>query len=153
MNVYAVLLFLHIASAVVWVGGMFFATVCLRPAAAELLEPALRLRLWGGVFARFFACLWWAVGLIAGSGLILFTQRGFSAAPLGWHLMLTSGLVMIAIFIYVATGPYAALRRAVADENWPAGATALNRIRQMVHANLYLGLLTIAFATLGRIIA
>ena len=69
------------------------------------------------------------------------------------NLMLASGLVMIIIFIYVVICPYAALRRTVADENWPAGATALNRIRQMVHINLVLGGLTIAFATLGRAIA
>ena len=153
MNIYAVLLFLHITSVVVWVGGMFFAYFCLRPAAAEVLEPAPRLRLWRGVFTRFFACLWWVIALVAASGLSLFMQRVFSAAPLGWHLMLTSGLVMIVIFIYVVFGPYAALRRAVADENWQAGASALNGIRQMVHANLLLGLLTIAFATLGRLIA
>lgn len=153
MTVNALLLFLHISSVVVWVGGMFFAYVCLRPAAALLLEPAPRLRLWCGVFARFFACLWWAIGLLAASGLIMFARHGISAAPIGWHLMLASGLVMMAIFIYVVTGPYAALRRAVAGEDWKGGAAALGRIRQMVYANLLLGLLTIAFATLGALVA
>ena len=47
-----VLLMLHLSSAIVWVGGMFFAYVCLRPAAIELLEPPARLRLWRGVFSR-----------------------------------------------------------------------------------------------------
>jgi len=56
---------------------------------------------------------------------------------------------MIAIYIYVATGPYRALTHAVDAGDWKAGAAALNRIRQMVATNLALGLLTIAFATLG----
>jgi uncharacterized membrane protein len=149
MIMQGVLLMLHLASVVVWLGGMFFAYVCLRPAAIELLEPPVRLRLWRGVFARFFAWVWWAVSLIAGSGLIMLVQHGVATAPRGWHWMLASGTVMIAIYIYVATGPYRALARAVDVEDWKAGAAALNRIRQMVATNLVLGLLTIAFATLG----
>lgn len=33
---------LHVLSAVVWVGGMFFAWMALRPVAASLLEPPPR---------------------------------------------------------------------------------------------------------------
>jgi uncharacterized membrane protein len=149
MNLQGLLLMLHLSSVVVWLGGMFFAYVCLRPAAATVLEAPARLQLWRGVFARFFACVWWAVSLIAGSGLIMFAQRGFAAAPPGWHLMLASGTLMIAIYIYVASGPYKALQRAVDAADWKAGAAALNRIRQMVASNLLLGLLTLGFATLG----
>jgi uncharacterized membrane protein len=149
MKMQGLLLMLHLASVVVWLGGMFFAYFCLRPTAMQLLEPPLRLRLWRGVFARFFACVWWAVGLIAGSGLLMLMQHGFANAPRGWHLMLASGTLMIAIYIYVAAGPYQALRRAVDAEDWKAGAAALNRIRQMVASNLLLGAMTIAFATLG----
>lgn len=150
MNVQPLLLFLHLASVVIWVGGMFFAYVCLRPTAMELFDPPQRLRLWRGVFSRFFVWVWWAVILIAATGLIMVGQHGFSTAPPSWHLMLVSGVVMIAIYIHVATGPYTALVRAVEAENWKAGGTALNRIRQMVGMNLILGLLTIGFATLGR---
>ncbi len=148
MIMQGVLLMLHLSSVVVWLGGMFFAYVCLRPTAMELLEPPARLRLWRGVFSRFFAWVWGAISLIAGSGLIMLVQHGFATAPRGWHLMLASGTVMFVIYIYVATGPYRTLSRAVDAEDWKAGAAALNRIRQMVATNLALGLLTIAFATL-----
>ena len=37
------LLLLHILAVVVWIGGMFFAHYCLRPAAAEKLSPEQRL--------------------------------------------------------------------------------------------------------------
>ncbi len=134
MNLQPFLLFLHLASVVLWVGGMFFAYVCLRPTAVQLFEPPQRLRLWRGVFQRFFVWVWGAVVLIPASGLVMLGKAGFAGAPLSWHLMLASGLVMIGIFIYVATGPYA----------------ALNRIRQFVGTNLLLGFLTIAIATLGR---
>ena len=40
---------LHVLGAVVWVGGMFAAYLCLRPAAGSL-EPPLRLKLWSAFF-------------------------------------------------------------------------------------------------------
>jgi uncharacterized membrane protein len=153
MQLQPLLLFIHLTGVVVWVGGMFFAYVCLRPTAVELFEPPQRLRLWRGVFGRFFVWVWWAVLLIAASGLIMIGQHGFAAAPPGWHLMMTSGLLMIGIYIYVATIPYAALVQAVEAEDWKSGGAALNRIRQLVGTNLLLGLLTLGFATLGRYLA
>ena len=150
MNAQPVLLFVHISSVAIWVGGMFFAYVCLRPTAMELFEPPQRLRLWRGVFARFFSWVWLAVTLTVASGLIMFGQRGLVATPLNWHLMLAGGTVMIVIFIYVFTRPYAVLKQAVEDEEWKTAGAALNRIRQMVRANLVLGLVTIGSATLGR---
>jgi len=47
----------HILGAVVWVGGMFAAYVCLRPAAG-VLEGPQRLKLWRGFFAKFFPWVW-----------------------------------------------------------------------------------------------
>ena len=47
------LLFFHLSAAVAWIGGMFFAYFCLRPAAAETLQPPQRLPLWVEAFARF----------------------------------------------------------------------------------------------------
>lgn len=152
MRMQAILLMLHILSVVVWVGGMFFAYVCLRPAALAVLEPPQRLRLWQAVLARFFVWVWWAVALIAASGLVLFARHGFAASPPGWHLMMACGLIMIAIYVFVATKLYPLLRSAVEAEDWKAGALALGRIRQMVGVNLTLGLLTIGFATVGNFV-
>jgi len=152
MNWYPVLLLLHLTSVVVWVGGMFFAHQCLRPVAAELLAPPERLRLWRGVFARFFPWVWAAVVLIAASGLTIIAGIGFANAPLRWHLMMLAGLVMIAIFLAVFFLPYRALQRAVDAQDWASGAAALGRIRRLVGTNVLLGLVTIAIATAGRLI-
>ncbi|QDX80270.1 hypothetical protein B9N43_02720 [Denitratisoma sp. DHT3] len=153
MSLQAITLFLHVSGVVVWVGGMFFAYVCLRPAAVEVLEPPQRLRLWRAVFGRFFAWVWAAVALILVSGLVRLVEVGFAAAPLNWHLMLAVGLAMMAIFAHVYFAPYRALKRAIAAADWPAGAAALNRIRRLVGLNLVLAGVTIAIATLGRWLA
>lgn len=147
------LLLLHLSGVVVWVGGMFFAHQCLRPVAAQQLQPPQRLPLWVGVFARFFPWVWAAVALILGSGLTMMLQVGFRHAPLNWHLMFGVGLAMMLIFAHVYFAPFARLKRFVAQQKWPEAGTALNQIRRMVGINLILGFATIALATLGRVLA
>jgi uncharacterized membrane protein len=144
--------FLHLAGVVLWVGGMFFAWMCLRPVAASTLEPPARLTLWAGVFARFFPWVWASVLAIVLSGLVTLLGVGFKQSPPYWHVMLLLGLLMAGIFAYVVVLPYGQLQRAVAAQNWPAGGQALGRIRRLVGSNLVLGLLTIAVATVGKLL-
>ena len=146
-----ILLFLHLAGVVLWVGGMFFAWMCLRPVAAEQLEPPTRLKLWAGVFARFFPWVWGSVSVILISGLFTVFAIGMKQTPIHWHVMLLLGLTMSAVFVYVVMRPYRKLKAAVADQNWPAGGQALGQIRQLIATNLILGLVTVAVASLGRL--
>ena len=145
-------LFFHLLGAVVWVGGMFFAWVCLRPVAAAALQPPLRLQLWAGVFGRFFPWVWASVALILASGLYLLYLVGERYAPLYAYVMMGSGILMMLIFGHVFFGPYRRLQRAVAAEDWPAGGVALGKIRALVGTNLLLGIFTVAVATLGALL-
>ncbi len=143
---------LHLLAAVIWVGGMFFAYMALRPVAASLLEPPQRLPLWVGVFGRFFPWVWAAVILLPATGYWLLYARfgGFASAPLYTHAMQGIGWVMIVIFLLVYFAPYAHLKAAVAARDFPAGAKHLARIRRLVGINTILGLLTIMVAAAGR---
>lgn len=135
----------HVLATVVWVGGMFFAHQCLRPVAAAQLEPPQRLRLWHGVFGRFFPWVWVAVLLLLVSGQLLTVQMGgMAAVPVHVHAMAGIGYLMAAIFVFIYVVPYAALRRAVGTGAWSEAGAALNRIRMLVGINLSLGLLNIA---------
>ncbi|WP_018410626.1 CopD family protein [Methyloversatilis thermotolerans] len=153
MTVSPLLLFLHIAGVVIWVGGMFFAYVCLRPVAAAQLEPPQRLTLWAGVFARFLPLVWGMVALILASGLAMMLAVGMKAAPVHWHIMFGLGLLMMFIFMHVFFAPYRRLSRAVTASDWPAGGAALGQIRSLVGLNTALGFVVIAVATLGRLLA
>ncbi len=150
MTLQALILFIHILAVVIWVGGMFFAHMVLRPTAIEVLEPPLRLKLWRGIFARFFPWVWAAVLLIPLSGLMSLAATGMKSAPLSWHLMLATGSLMVALFVYLHAVPYGAFKREVDAGNWPDAAAALNRMRRLVATNLILGLATLAISTLGR---
>lgn len=143
---------LHILSAVIWVGGMFFAYMVLRPPAAKLLEPPLRLALWVQVFARFFPWVWAAVGLLLASGYwMIFVPFG-GLRHVGWHVhaMQALGLTMMAIFLHVYFAPFRRLKRAVAAGDFQAGLQQLSQIRRLVGINVILGLITVTVAAGGR---
>lgn len=144
------LIFLHVASVIVWVGGMFFAYFCLRPAAAQLLAPPQRLPLWLAVFERFFRFVAWAVALIVLSGFAMLLQTGFKLAPPGWHIMMLLGLLMAAIFTYIYAVLYPRLRRDCEAGAWPAAGATLNKIRHLVGVNLVLAACTMAAAISAR---
>lgn len=140
----------HLLGVVVWIGGMFFAYMALRPAAAQVLEPPQRLPLWSATLGRFFGWVWVAVALVLGSGFYMVgVLAQVAKLPLYVHAMLYVGLVMTLIFAYVYFSPFAALRRAVAQKAWPQGGAALNQIRRAVAVNLTLGLANIVVATVG----
>lgn len=150
MLLHQILLLLHLAGVIVWVGGMVFAYFCLRPAAAQLLAPPQRLPLFAAALGRFFRLVGLAVGLIVASGLLMFAQRGAAQAPLGWWLMLGLGLAMSAVFAAVVLRWHPRLQRGCAVAAWPEAAAALERIRRAVALNLLLGAATVAAAVLAR---
>jgi uncharacterized membrane protein len=141
---------IHLLAVIIWVGGMFFAYVVLRPAAVDVLQPPERLRLWDHVFRRFFAWVWGAVGVILATGLYMIYQYGGMAhAPHFVHVMLLLGLVMTGIYVYVFFACYVPLSLHVAKERWKEAGEMLGRIRKLVGLNLALGLLTVGVAAIG----
>jgi uncharacterized membrane protein len=142
--------FIHLLAVVVWVGGMFFAYMALRPAAVEVLQPPERLRLWDMTFHRFFKWVWLAILLLVLSGFyMIHLIGGVFHAPTYVLVMLAMGSAMIAIYAYVYFVQYAKLTQHVAQQDWPKAGAALAVIRKLVALNLALGLLTITVAKLG----
>jgi uncharacterized membrane protein len=142
--------FLHILGFTVWIGGMFFAYMVLRPVAMSSLLPEQRLTMWAGVFAKFFGWVWVAIGLILGSGFYMMAQLG--TPPLYVTAMFVLGISMMGIFAHIFFAPYKRLRRAVAAQDWKVGGVALNQIRALVGTNLLLGLVTMALGALGPLV-
>ena len=143
---------LHVISAVIWVGGMFFAYNFLRPAAGEVLDPPLRLTLWVGVFKRFFPLVWASTLLLPLTGyLMVFSIWGsFTMAPIYVHIMNGLGLIMIFIYMHVIFAPYKHLKLAVTEQRWPDGGKALAQIRILVGVNTIIGVVVVAVASAGR---
>ena len=144
-------LILHGLSAVIWVGGMFFAHQALRPAAASL-EPGPRLLLWRGVLGRFFAWVIAAIVLLLASGytLVFAVFGGFARVGVHVHLMQAIGILMMLLFFHLYFAPWRRFRLAVAREDWGEGGRQLGQIRRIVTINLVLGLIVVAIGSSGR---
>ncbi len=142
---------LHVLGAVLWVGGMAFAILALRPALAAL-EPPQRLLVHQGALHRFFRLVWHAMPAVLLTGwLLLFGwYGGFRGA--GWHVhvMHLTALIMAAVFVALFTGPWKEFRAAMAAGERERAAGAVDRIRQHVTMNLVLGLVTVGVAAWGR---
>jgi uncharacterized membrane protein len=141
----AALLAIHVLSSVVWVGGMFYALVVLRPALG-VLDAGPRLQLHMLTLKRFFLVVWHAMPLmlITGWGMIVAAGWDMGHLPLYVNAMQGLALVMAGIFLFTYFGPFRRLRRAIRP-----GPELLNRIRLLVTANLLLGVLVILIATFG----
>lgn len=145
------LITLHVLAAVVWVGGMFFAYMVLRPAAGPL-EPASRLALWQRVFRRFFPWVWASIGILLVSGYAMLIVRfgGFAGAGPHIHVMQLTGIAMMLLFLHLFFVPWRRFSRAVEAGTLTDAAAALNQIRRIVAINLVLGLLTVTVGASGR---
>ncbi|MDE1164152.1 MAG: CopD family protein [Pseudomonas sp.] len=148
MTAFAPLYTLHVLAALIWVGGMFFAWMILRPAAVAALQGPARLTLWGEVFPRFFVWVWAAVLIlpISGVGLLQLHFRGFETAPRYVQAMMGLYVVMLALFLRIQALQLPVLRSAIQAQDWPAGAAALGGIRRLVGVNLLLGLAVVGIA-------
>lgn len=145
---FSIAISLHALAAVIWVGGMFFAYMALRPVAANLLEPAIRLSLWSRTLSRFFFWVWLSIIIIPVSGYWMIFSAFGGFAGVGWyiHIMQVLGIVMILLFLHVFFAPYMRLRKAIKAEDYQTGATHLAKLRRLVGINLLIGLVVIVSA-------
>ena len=140
-------LVLHEWSVIIWVGGMFFALVVLRPASGPF-DPPARLALWRRAFTGFFPWVFAAIVLLLVSGFTLFLG-GYAIGP-HIHAMMGIGILMMLIFLHLYFAPWKRFRVALDAGDNAAAAAQLNQIRILVTINLILGLLTAAIGASGR---
>jgi uncharacterized membrane protein len=141
---------LHLLAAIIWVGGMFFAHMALRPAVNQVLEPAQRLSLMLQVFDGFFPWVWLAVLVILGSGYWLLLILYQSGPSLSQWIMTLVGSSMALIFIYLYVFPYRSMSVALAEGEMANARASLVSIRRLIGINLVLGIGVTVVATLGK---
>jgi uncharacterized membrane protein len=136
----------HVLCAVIWVGGMFFAYLVLRPSLG-VLEPVQRIALHTQVFRRFFLVIWHAMPLILLSGFTMLFVFDGGAADAAWNInaMMLVSLVMSAVFVLIIFGPYARFRRTT---DRATAVASIDRIRKLIGANLVLGIITVVVAAM-----
>jgi len=146
-----VALIAHIWAAVVWVGGMFFAYLVLRPSVSPL-DPGVRQQLWVRVFGRLFNWVIAAIVLLlaSGYGMVFGVFAGFAGVGLHVNIMQGTGIIMMLLFFHMYFAPWRRFRAAVARQDWAEGGRQIEQIRRLVAINLVLGLITVAIGASGR---
>ena len=145
------LLGIHLLASVIWVGGMFFAFQILRPSVAAM-EPAARLKLWAGVFQRFFPWVWASVVVLLLSGFWMISAYfgGMKGAGMYIHLMMGIGMLMALLFAWLWFSPYRLFRSAMASGDSQGAGRQVDRIRHIIAVNLIMGLVVLVLSSTGK---
>jgi len=148
---HSIMISLHVLAANVWVGGMFFAYMMVRPAMAALPAPE-PVKMWGRIFEKFFNWVWLCIVVLLASGywMLLGPYGGFADAPPHIHLMQALGVVMFALFMHLYFAPWRRLRRALGEADYPTASKQIPQIRRIVAINLTIGLVNAAIGAGGR---
>jgi uncharacterized membrane protein len=128
---------LHLLSVVLWLGGMAFLLMVLRPS-LNAIEPGARLVLQGNAFRRFFRLIWLVMPITIGTGIILrlLSYQG-GTAPLAVTLMQGGGILMAVIFIVTISLPHRRLQAKL--KAGQATLADLTPVRGLMLANLAIG--------------
>ena len=141
---------LHLLAALIWVGGMFFAYMAMRPA-SQFLEPAMQLTLWSNTLKHFFPWVWFSIISILVSGFwLIAVSGGMGDVGSHVHVMLLLGIIMILMFMHVFFSPYKKLTRSVESKDWETGTRALAQIRFLIFINLTVGLFVTFIGSAGQ---
>lgn len=144
-----VLKVLHLLGVVIWVGGMFFAYMILRPVVNQQLQMPEMFKFWQAVFGGFFQWVWLSITIILASGFHMVAEMGgLGKLSFNIYLMAALGMMMVLIFLHVFFTAYRKFRRYVAAEEWQSAGIALVQIRVLIGLNLVIGLVTVAIAVL-----
>ncbi|GGX66450.1 CopD family protein [Saccharospirillum salsuginis] len=143
---------LHVLAAAIWVGGMFFAYMAMRPAVGLVVDAPQRGALWCHTLTRFFRWVWVSIVLLLATGYWMIFAVFGGMAGAGWHIHVMQGLgiVMMLIFLHVYFVPFRRLKQAVANSDPQEGQRRVGQIRMLVGVNLILGLLVIVVGAGGR---
>ena len=144
-----VLKVLHLLGVVVWIGGMFFVYMILRPVVNRQLQLPELFKFWKSVFDSFFHWVWLSITIILASGFHMIAEMGgLGKLPFNVYLMVALGVMMMLIFLYVFFSPYRKFKRFVATGEWQSAGIVFIQIRVLNGLNLIIGLVTIAIAVL-----
>ncbi len=128
MTVYYVTVYLHLLSALIWLGGMFFFVLVGAPVLRKVDPPALRRRLFHELGMGFRRVGWGAIGVLLATGVLTLHLRGvlrwetlgsaeWWGTPFGralaWKLAVVAVMIAVSAFHDFLFGPRAGASESV----------------------------------------
>lgn len=131
----------HVLAVIIWIGGMFFGLVALRPAVRDM-DALTAARFWCTVLGRFLPWVWAAIVMLLASGTYMVFNGfgGFSGLPWFVQFMMGIGIFMMMLVGHLSFSVFKKLKRAVAAGDATLAAKPLRQMRIIMDVNLILGL-------------
>ena len=140
---YNTIVLIHLAAAILWMGGMGFMLLALRPAVLTLDGP-VRAGLMLTVWRRFFTVVGASITVLLLTGAHLYVKAmQVGAATPGKHLMTGIGMLMVLLFGHMVFVSYRKYARALAASDTATAQRAAASIHKLVLINFCLGWLAI----------
>ena len=155
MAVRHIILWLHLLAVIVWVGGLVFQCLVVRPTLIDATTERDRLRLSLILEARFRAIMWPAVGMVLFTGLYNVVQVLYATSLAGGRLpqtftyLLSMKLLLVALMIGIQAALHLIIypRRVALFRALPADMDAMPTIpTALIYWSYLLHLLTLVFA-------
>lgn len=140
----------HVLAVIIWIGGMFFGVVALRPA-VKGMDTLAAARFWRVVLGRYLPWVWAAIAVLLGSGFYMVFNGfgGFGELPWFVQFMMGIGIFMMMLAGHLSFSAFRKLKRAVAAGDATLAAKPLRQIRLIMDVTLILGLLIVVVAMMG----
>ena len=144
----------HILAVIIWIGGMFFGFVAVRPA-MKGLDMLAAARFWCTVLSRFLPWVWAAIVVLLASGIYMVFNGfgGFGELPWFVQFMMGIGIFMMMLAGHLTFSAFKKLRRAVAGNDEALAAKALRQIKVIMDVNLVLGLTIVVVIMSGAYVS
>ena len=144
--VWALVLAVHLLGMALWVGGIAYALLVLRPS-LSLLDATQRASVTLQSLRRLFRVIWHVMPLVLASGWAMEIGREGGFAHADWHINAMQGLalVMSGVFLWAFFGPFRKARRAIRPK-----PETFESIRSLLGSMLVLGALIVVVASLGH---
>ncbi|HEY4127119.1 MAG TPA: CopD family protein [Gammaproteobacteria bacterium] len=144
----------HVLAVIIWIGGMFFGFVALRPALKDMGTLTLA-RFWCTLLSRFLPWVWAAIVVLLASGTYMVFNGfgGFSQLPWFVHFMMAIGVFMMMLTGHLTFSAFKKLKRAVAANDEVLAKKALSQIRVIMDVNLLLGLAVVIVIMSGAYVS
>ena len=140
----------HVLSVIIWVGGMFFGQVAVRPAMRGM-DTLAAARFWCVLLGRFLPWAWTAIVVLLASGtyMVFNSFDGFSELPWFVQFMMGVGIFMMMLTGHLSFSAFKKLKRAVAAGDAALAEKPLRQIRVIMDVSLILGLLIVIVVMMG----
>ena len=145
---------LHVIAVIVWVGGMFFGFVALRPA-MKGMDTLAAARFWQTLLSHYLPWLWAAILVLLSSGIYMVFNGfgGFGQLPWFVQFMMGIGIFMMMLSGHLSFSSFKKLKRAVVGNDETLAKKAMQQIRLVTDVNLILGLAVVIVIMSGAYVS